>query len=71
MAGPTGFEPAISSVTGRRDGPTSLRTLILVMLAKNYDSIVPKQLQPFRQKCIMIKSYAVVAQLVEQRTRKA
>ena len=25
MARPTGFEPAISSVTGRRDGPTSLR----------------------------------------------
>ena len=28
MAGPTGFEPAISSVTGRRDGPTSLRALV-------------------------------------------
>ena len=27
MAGPTGFEPAISSVTGRRDRPTSLRAL--------------------------------------------
>jgi hypothetical protein len=25
LAGPTGFEPAISSVTGRRDRPTSLR----------------------------------------------
>ena len=25
MARPTGFEPAISSVTGRRDRPTSLR----------------------------------------------
>ena len=25
MAGPTGFEPAISSVTGRRDRPASLR----------------------------------------------
>jgi site-specific DNA recombinase len=25
LARPTGFEPAISSVTGRRDGPTSLR----------------------------------------------
>ena len=28
MAGPTGFEPAISSVTGRRDRPTSLRAPI-------------------------------------------
>ena len=25
LAGPTGFEPAISSVTGRRDRPASLR----------------------------------------------
>lgn len=29
MARPTGFEPAISSVTGRRDGPTSLRAHIV------------------------------------------
>lgn len=29
LAGPTGFEPAISSVTGRRDRPTSLRALVL------------------------------------------
>jgi hypothetical protein len=29
MAGPTGFEPAISSVTGRRDRPASLRALVL------------------------------------------
>lgn len=28
MARPTGFEPAISSVTGRRDRPTSLRAHI-------------------------------------------
>jgi hypothetical protein len=28
MAGPTGFEPAISSVTGRRDRPTSLRARV-------------------------------------------
>src|SRR5688500_16970084 len=28
LAGPTGFEPAISSVTGRRDRPTSLRALV-------------------------------------------
>lgn len=27
MAGPTGFEPAIFSVTGRRDRPDSLRAL--------------------------------------------
>ena len=29
LAGPTGFEPAISSVTGRRDRPTSLRARVL------------------------------------------
>jgi hypothetical protein len=30
MAGPTGFEPAIFSVTGRRDRPTSLRARIFI-----------------------------------------
>ena len=35
LAGPTGFEPAISSVTGRRDRPASLRahgyqTLVII-----------------------------------------
>ena len=29
LARPTGFEPAISSVTGRRDRPTSLRAHVL------------------------------------------
>ncbi len=32
LAGPTGFEPAISSVTGRRDRPTSLRAQDLLSL---------------------------------------
>ena len=30
LAGPTGFEPAIFSVTGRRDRPASLRALVIV-----------------------------------------
>ena len=37
MARPTGFEPAISSVTGRRDGPASLQ-------AQNSRRIVAKPL---------------------------
>ena len=37
MARPTGFEPAISSVTGRRDGPASLQ-------AQNSKRIVAKPL---------------------------
>ena len=32
MARPTGFEPAISSVTGRRDRPASLRAQTLYAL---------------------------------------
>ncbi len=35
LAGPTGFEPAISSVTGRRDRPTSLRALVERIERKN------------------------------------
>ena len=40
MAGPTGFEPAISSVTGRRDnhfttGPYSVKTNLNLIILPN------------------------------------
>ena len=39
LAGPTGFEPAISSVTGRRDRPTSLRALAYLLKSNRGNSI--------------------------------
>ena len=36
LAGPTGFEPAISSVTGRRDRPSSLRARVQAYTAVSF-----------------------------------
>ncbi len=67
LAGPTGFEPAISSVTGRRDRPSSLRTRKL-----SYNSRVDCKFQLFLSTCYNNFSlFAAVAQLVERRTRNA
>ncbi len=43
LARPTGFEPAISSVTGRRDGPTSLRAQMFQELSYNTSFLSHKQ----------------------------
>lgn len=66
MARSTGFEPAISSVTGRRDNPftTSANSdndsrQILRVQGVAYGTIVE------------VRSYAAIAQLVERRFRKA
>ena len=37
MARPTGFEPAISSVTGRRDRPASLRAQTAISYSSKYN----------------------------------
>ena len=39
LARPTGFEPAISSVTGRRDRPTSLRTHVTFHILANFSPL--------------------------------
>lgn len=36
LAGPTGFEPAIFSVTGRRDRPTSLRARVWLQVSYQF-----------------------------------
>lgn len=48
VAGPTGFEPAISSVTGRRDRPASLRARMgcLWPISSYDDSIFTRFAQP-------------------------
>ena len=42
MARSTGFEPAISSVTGRRDRPTSLRAHLTVVIIANIPALFKK-----------------------------
>ena len=77
LAGPTGFEPAISSVTGRRDRPTSLRAQVWRF---TYDTSFSPLIQAVvdlfigGQMVQLIRrmgAYAAVAQLVERRFRKA
>ena len=42
VARSTGFEPAISSVTGRRDRPTSLRAHLTVVIIANIPALFKK-----------------------------
>ena len=42
MARPTGFEPAISSVTGRRDRPASLRAQLTLVIVTNIPALFKK-----------------------------
>ena len=74
MARPTGFEPAISSVTGRRDRPSSLRAHKLCVIVANF--LVRGKGEYVwvagTYACGIIQSVdAAVAQLVERRFRKA
>ena len=46
LAGPTGFEPAISSVTGRRDRPTSLRALVIAAMNRNITGVIIPRFMP-------------------------
>ena len=64
MARPTGFEPAISSVTGRRDGPASLQ-------AQNSRRIVAKPLGFCNSHGIMYQGVPPWLSWLEHRFRKA
>ena len=76
MARSTGFEPAISSVTGRRDNPfttsacvgfDSNNSIKDYFLAQGVERIYLFHLHWYNN----IRKYAAVAQLVERRFRKA
>ena len=85
MAGPTGFEPAISSVTGRRDRPTSLRARNLRAHGAEFRRsgyckdlailaslpLFCNRFAPGNYAIMTTVTYADIAQLVERRFRKA
>ena len=76
MARSTGFEPAISSVTGRRDNPftTSARTppiIAVFILRRNRERVFVQTSPDAIIADEAYQLYAAVAQLVERRFRKA
>ena len=79
MARPTGFEPAISSVTGRRDGPASLRAQTIQcalygpasLQAQNSRRIVAKPLGFCNSHGIMYQGVPPWLSWLEHRFRKA
>lgn len=73
LARPTGFEPAISSVTGRRTRPTIPRAQVKTnTILSNFENKIKGFFSLFfAQNVIQLYWFADVAQLVEQRIRNA